>query len=167
MPDYGFRPLVPADRALFDAWLAGPHVAGWWGDAEAEWALIEEDWASARTGRPVTDMRIVTHGGRPFAYVQDWDVRDHDAPQYADLPEGSRAIDTFLGDPAYLGRGHAPAYLRARADALLEAGAPCVAVDPDPGNARALAAYARAGFEPHREVPCEDGDPVRVMLRRG
>jgi aminoglycoside 6'-N-acetyltransferase len=159
---YRFEPFTRADYPLIRDWLARPHIEGWWGDAQTEIALIEEEMETGST-----DMRLVWHQptGRPFAYVQDYDAHHWPMPHYADLPAGSRAMDTFLGDPAYLGQGHAGAYLRARADQLLAAGAPCVVVDPDPRNLRAVAAYARAGFVGERIAPCEDGDPVRIMCR--
>jgi aminoglycoside 6'-N-acetyltransferase len=142
-------------------WLAKPHIGGWWGTGWVETALMDED----RDGGKV-DMRIVWHAetNRPFAYVQDYNVRAWPAPQYADLAEGARALDMFLGDPAYLGKGHASAFVRLRAHQLLGAGAPLVAVDPAPENTRAVATYAKAGFEGTRITPCEDGDPVRIML---
>lgn len=156
--EYRFIPVTQADYPMLRDWLSEPHIDGWWGTPEKEIALIEGDRAARRT-----DMRIVWHDGRPFAYVQDWDLHQEGVPQFADLPVGSRAIDTFLGDPTFLGQGHAARYLRARARALLDAGIPVVGVDPDPANLRAIAAYEKAGFAGERVVPCEDGDPVRVM----
>ncbi|MEO0359105.1 MAG: GNAT family N-acetyltransferase [Pseudomonadota bacterium] len=159
---YTFRPLYPADETMFCGWLDQPHIAGWWGRGAEEWALVKHDFADPN--QPV-DMRIVEHGGTPFAYVQDYDVTAFDAPQYADLPSASRAIDTFLGAVQFLGKGHAAAYLAQRTNTLLAQGAQTIAVDPDPNNTRAIAAYARAGFIKHRITPCEDGDPVQVMVK--
>jgi len=159
--EYRFRPLVASDRRLFDRWLAEPHIDGWWGDAATEWAEIERDWAEGNTG---TDMRIVEHRAHPFAYVQDYDVHFYDMPHYAHLRKRARGMDAFLGDPAYLGRGHGAAFLRARALQLIAAGAPLVAVDPAPDNTRAIAAYLRAGFAGDTILPCEDGTPIRLML---
>lgn len=161
---YRFRPLVPADRPLFERWLAEPHIGGWWGDAASEWAEILRDWAEGNTG---TDMRIVEHQGHPFAYVQDYEVHFYDMPHYAHLPRGARAMDAFLGDPAFLGRGHGAGFLRARARQLLAAGAPLVAVDPSPDNAPAIAAYLRAGFSGTQIVNGETGAPVRLMTMAG
>ncbi len=160
-PDYRFRPLVATDRRLFDDWLGQPHMGGWWADAATEWAMIEQDWAE---GRSDTDMRIVELDGYPFAYVQDYEVHAYAMPHYAALPRGARGIDCFLGDPAYLGQGHGAGFLRQRALQLLAAGAPLVAVDPDPENTRAIACYAAAGFRGTDIVACEDGSPVRLML---
>lgn len=158
---YRFEALTRADFPMIHDWLSQPHIGGWWGTGWAETKLMDEDLGSGKT-----DMRIVWHvaSERPFAYVQDYDVRAWPAPQYADLAEGARALDTFLGDPTYLGKGHASAYLRARASELVAAGAPLVAVDPDPENTRAIATYAKAGFSGDRIAPCEDGDPVRIMV---
>ncbi len=160
-PDYAFRPLVRSDRRLFDDWLAQPHIGGWWGDAATEWALIEEDWATANTA---TDMRIVELDGHPFAYVQDFEVHTYPMPHYAQLPNGAHGMDSFLGDPAYLGQSHGAGFLRQRARQLLAAGAPLIAVDPDPDNTRAIAAYEAAGFRGDTVLPNEDGSPARVML---
>lgn len=157
-PDYAFVPLTRADYPLLRGWLAQPHVRAWWGDPEAEIALIDADLDAGPT-----DMRIVHHAGRPFAYVQDYPAHHWPLPQYAGFPPGTRAVDTFLGEPDMLGRGHAARYLRARAEALLAAGCPAVVIDPDPTNERAVRAYRRAGFAGDTILPCEDGDPVIVM----
>lgn len=161
-PDYAFVPVTRADYPLLRRWLAEPHVRAWWGDPEEEIAMIDEDIDAMGQGGP-TDMRIVRHEGRPFAYVQDYLAHHWEMPHYRDFPEGTRAVDTFLGEPAMLGRGHAARYLRQRAGELLAAGAPAVVIDPDPANERAVRAYRRAGFQGDRIVPCEDGDPVIVM----
>ncbi|RVT85838.1 GNAT family N-acetyltransferase [Rhodobacteraceae bacterium CCMM004] len=157
MADYTFRPITLDDLPMFKAWLDAPHIDGWWADGGTEARLVEEDM-----GGDTVDMRIVELEGAPFAYIQDYDAHAFDAPQYADLPPGSRAIDTFLGDPAYLGRGHGAGYVGQRIRALRRRH-PLVCTDPDPANARAIAAYRAAGFRPHRVCPCEDGDPVQVM----
>lgn len=150
--------MTRADYPILRAWLAEPHVAAWWGDADTEQALFERDIDSG-----ATDMRIVELDGHPFAYVQDYDVDPPEMPQYADLPPGARGLDTFLGDPGYLGRGHGARYLARRARQLLEAGASAVAVDPDPDNTRAIAAYEKAGFRRRSITADANGDPVQVM----
>ena len=162
-PDYTFRKLTRSDMALFHHWLEQPHMGGWWGDGATEWAKREPEMESNLLHESPTDMRIVELGGTPFAYIQDYDVHAHAMPQCADLPAKSRAMDSFLGDPAYLGQGHGSGFIRARALQLLAEGAPLIAVDPDPANARAIAAYTRARFKPLYIRPNEDGTPVQVM----
>lgn len=159
MADYTFRPLERADYPMVRRWLAEPHIGGWWGDGETELRLIDADMATA----PVpTDMRIVEYRGQPFAYVQDYDAHHFDMPQYKDLPPKTRAMDTFLGDPAFLGQGHASGYLAQRISELRRH-YPMVAVDPDPANLRAIRTYSRAGLRHRWTTTGEDGDPVNVM----
>jgi aminoglycoside 6'-N-acetyltransferase len=47
---------------------------------------------------------------------------------------------------------------------LLQKGAPRVMTDPDPDNARAVRAYAKAGFQHDRMVETPDG-PALLMVR--
>jgi aminoglycoside 6'-N-acetyltransferase len=162
-PDYTFRKLARADMALFHHWLEQPHLGGWWADGATEWALLEPEIEANLVHENLTDMRIVELNGHPFAYIQDYDVHAYTMPQCADLPTKSRAMDSFLGDPAYLGQGHGSGFIHARATQLLAEGAPLIAVDPDPANTRAIAAYARAGFRPLYIRDSEDGSPVQVM----
>ncbi len=162
MAEYRFRPMTRADLPMFKAWLDQPHMGGWWGDSGTEARLVEEDM-----GTGLVDMRIVEHledgHPTPFAYIQDYNAHSFDMPHYADQPADARAIDTFLGDPSYLGQGHGAGYLAARL-ADLHPTYSTVLTDPDVKNARAIAAYARAGFRRLEVRPCEDGDPVQVMI---
>lgn len=159
---YQFVPLTRADYHLIRQWLNEPHIAGWWGDPDTEIALMEQDMDTGPT-----DMRIVHFEGHPFAYVQDYPAHHWPAPQYKDYPKGTRAIDTFLGDPNYLRQGHAAGYMRQRAGELIAAGAPVVVVDPSPDNSNAIRAYRKAGFEGDKILPCEDGDPTLILEFKG
>lgn len=158
---YSFPRLTRAHYPLIESWLSQPHIGGWWGTAAAEIALMEEDLDAGPT-----DMRIVELDGHPFAFVQDYPAHHWPAPHFADLPADARAMDTFLGDPAFLAKGHAQAYLRQRALEIIEAGTSTVVIDPDPSNARAVATYRAAGFSALEERACEDGDVVLVMVFR-
>ncbi len=132
---YALRPVVGEDRALFLRWRAMPHVRAWWGEPDAD-----------GPADPRVSRWIAMSGGAPFAYVQDYAVHDWPGHHFAHLPPGARGIDLYIGESAMLGRGHGSALVRQHADALLDAGAPVVAVDPDPANARSIAAFRRAGF---------------------
>lgn len=82
-------------------------------------------------------MRIVSLGDKPFAYVQDYDVHSLPQPHFAHLPQRSRALDTYIGEPSMLGRRHGSIYLRLRALQLRAGGALLVAIDPAAHNLRA------------------------------
>ena len=56
-PDYRFVKVARTDYPMIRRWLDQPHIGGWWGDADTEIALIEEDIAQGPTA-----MRIVWQG---------------------------------------------------------------------------------------------------------
>lgn len=155
---HAFVPVTRGDYPLLRRRRAEPHALAWWGSPDEEVALIEDEIDSGPA-----DMRLVALADRPFAFVQDYPVDPDPPPQFAEASAGSRAVDSFLGEPAFHGRGHAAAYLRQRAGELLAAGAAVVLIDPAPGNERAVRCYRRAGFRDIAIRPCEDGDPVVVM----
>jgi len=99
-----------------------------------------------------------------FAYAQHYCVHVWPQPHFASLPQGSRAIDAFIGEPSMLGIGHGAKFLRVLAEQLMLEGASCVAVDPAPENIRAVRAYRRAGFRGDRMVETERGPAVLMIL---
>jgi aminoglycoside 6'-N-acetyltransferase len=158
---YSFRPATHTHLPMLCDWLATPEVVRWWGEPEEQYALLEED-----LDNPLMVMRIVACDGRPFAYVQDYDVHTWPQAHFAHLPEAARGIDAFIGVPDMIGRGHGAAFLRERAAQLIAAGAPVVAIDPDAANLRARAAYAKAGFIGDT-ILATAGGPVVVMVFGG
>ena len=157
---YSFRPMTAPDLLMARRWLETPEVRRWWGDPDREASLLEEDLGDSRMR-----MWIVSHEGRPFAYIQDYDPHDWAMHHFSHLPPESRGIDQFIGEPDMMGRGHGSAFIRAHVDRLFAEGAPVVATDPDPSNARAIRAYKKAGFEP---VAAQDTPwgPALIMLRK-
>jgi aminoglycoside 6'-N-acetyltransferase len=79
-------------------------------------------------------------------------------------PAGTRGIDQFIGEADLVGCGHGSAFIRAFSDRLLAAGTPRVITDPNPANARAIRAYAKAGFHKQHEVDTPDGRAL-LMVR--
>ena len=123
---------------MLEAWTREPHVAEWW-DADPYTVDGLQD--------PRVAMRIVEADGTPFAFAQDYAVHGWEDHHFAHLPCGSRGLDQFIGLPAMVGLGHGSAFLAQRMGELFAAGAPVLAVDPHPDNARAIAAYRKAGFQ--------------------
>jgi aminoglycoside 6'-N-acetyltransferase len=156
---YAFRPVGHADMPLLRGWLRTPEVLRWWGDATEQEALLRED-----LDQPAMVMRIVSLAGRPFAYAQDYEVHLWPQPHFAHLPQGSRAIDSFIGEPGMIGRGHGAAYLKLLAERLRAEGAPVVAIDPDCDNLRARRAYAKAGFRGDTVVETRSGLAILMIF---
>ncbi len=122
------------------SWLNRAHVRRWWGPPKV---ISAKDLADPRVAR-----WIVSHEGTPFAYMQDYTVHGWEDHHFAPLPQGSRGIDQYIGEPDMIGIGHGPAFMAQRIKTLLETGAPALATDPHPDNTRAIAAYRKLGFAP-------------------
>ncbi|MGL5011469.1 MAG: GNAT family N-acetyltransferase, partial [Paracoccaceae bacterium] len=109
MPDtgqYHFRAVTLADAGLLQRWQEAPHVSRWWGDDDL---LDAEELADPRVAR-----WIVSFGGHPFAYMQDYAVHGWGQHHFGHLPEGSRGIDQYIGDPAMIGKGHGTGFIGQR-----------------------------------------------------
>src|SRR5271165_807183 len=126
---YSFRPASIADLPRLRRWLMTPEVARWWGDPRTEFEALKTD-----LNEPKMTMRIVSFRGRAFAYAQDYEVHAWLQAHFMHLPQGARAIDSFIGWPSMIGKGHGAAYLRLLAGKLCAKGAPLVAIDPGAGN---------------------------------
>ncbi len=135
---YNFRPAALDDLPLLRGWLRTADVAAWWGTDDP---FDTGDLADGRIA-----AWIVSADDRPFAYLQDYDVHGWPDHHFRHLPQGSRGIDQFIGVPDMIGKGHGTAFISQRVQALFAEGAPVVATDPHPDNARAIAAYQKVGF---------------------
>lgn len=129
-----------SDLALLRMWQSHPHVQEWWNNNEPF------DEAKLRDTR--VSRWIVSNAERPFAFMQDYTVHGWKDHHFAHLPEGARGIDQYIGDPEMIGLGHGSAFMAIRMHALFKQGAPVIATDPHPDNARAIAVYKKLGFEP-------------------
>ena len=157
-PEYRFVKVTRADTPMLHRWLAAPHVTATWGDPDAELALIDADIDGGDC-----QMHVVHDGDTPFGFIQNWGAHESNVPHLTDLPPGTRAIDTLIGEPDYLGQGHAKRYVRQYADQLLAQGAPRVCTDPRLTNPRGLAMYRAAGFQPYARRRCETDEVVQIL----
>jgi aminoglycoside 6'-N-acetyltransferase len=157
MRNFTFRRLTTADLPLMQRWLEAPHVRAWWPDAERHVAMMLDDLNS-----PAVHMHVVCLINHPFAYVVDYDAKAYGQPQYADLPPGARAMDSFVGDSAFMGQGHASGYIGARVRDL-RLHHPMIAVGPNTKDTHAINIYNQAGFMKRRLAAARDGRLIQVM----
>lgn len=139
MTGYIIRAACAADVPILARWRAYSHVAQWWGDPSVE--PPEE-----MVGKPLVSCWIVEHADRPLGFIQDYAVHDWSPHHFDYLPPGARGMDVFVGEPAQLGVGHGPRFIRQHVDELFRRGAPAVGIDPHPDNLAAQAAFRKAGF---------------------
>jgi aminoglycoside 6'-N-acetyltransferase len=157
---YGFRRMTEADLPLLRQWLQTPDAAAWWGKLEDEMQNLAADLQE-----PGMRLWIVSLDDMPFAFLQDYDPRSWDQHPFSDLPPGTRGIDQTIGIPDMLGRGHGSALIAQHVQRLFGEGAPVVCTDPDPGNARAIRAYEKAGFTRFETRSTEWGECLLMLAR--
>ncbi|UFX45318.1 acetyltransferase [Bradyrhizobium sp. 41S5] len=155
---YHFRPMTTADLPQIKRWLALPHVRQWWGEPAEQYALVSGD-----LDEPAMDQFIVAAKGNDFGYIQCYDLTAWNSG-FGKQPEGTRGIDLFIGASDMVAGGHGSALIRAFVDDRLAQGAPRIVTDPNPANARAVRAYAKAGFREAGMVDTPDG-PALLMIR--
>jgi aminoglycoside 6'-N-acetyltransferase len=156
---YAFRSMTAEDLPQIRRWLAKPHVAQWWGDADEQYALVSGDF-----GHPAMDQFIVERDGRAFAYLQCYDPNAWPNHGFGALPPGARGIDQLIGEEDMIAQGHGSAFIRAFADGLLDSGVPRILTDPSAANTRAIRSYEKAGFRKDRPVNTPDGAAL-LMVR--
>lgn len=155
---YQFSPMTRTDLPLLRRWLATPEVTRWWGEPEEQLALVRDDLAE-----PAMAQFIVHCDGRPFGYLQCYDLAVWCDPAFGVQPRGTRGIDQFIGEPDMLGRGHGTALIRRFLTMRFTDGTPRIVTDPDPGNLRAIRCYEKAGFLRDRVVETHGG-PALLMV---
>ncbi len=138
----GLRPATLHDLELLRRWDAKPHVLeadpnddwGW----ETELAL-SPDWR---------EQLIAEIDGRPIGFVQIIDPAREDSHYWGDCPPNLRAIDLWIGEEAYLGRGYGTEMMeQALARSFRDPKVGAVLVDPLFARDRARRFYERLGFE--------------------
>ena len=149
---------IERDLPLVSVWLNRPHVARWWGDSA-------ETLAELRAHRPEA-VAVITLDARPVGLLcwQTPSRAELSQAGLADLPSELIDVDILLGEEDAQGRGVGPAALGLLFDRLRAQGATLVGIAAAMENQRALAAYAKAGFQPYRDF-VELGAPYRYFIR--
>ena len=160
-----FIPVAPEHYALLRKWLEAPHMREWWGDPETELGYIRDMVEGRDTTRPF----LITVSDEPVGYIQYWFIDHHqneestaDNPWLLELPRGTVGVDLSIGEAEKLSSGIGSAALAAFVAMLREKGHQSIIIDPDPRNARAVRAYAKAGFRPVPELK-DRTDDVLIM----
>jgi RimJ/RimL family protein N-acetyltransferase len=161
-----FVPVQAEHYPLLRTWLNAPHMQEWWGDPEQELGYIRDMVEGRDTTRPF----LISIGNDPVGYIQYWFVGHHqneqwiaDHPWLMELPSETIGIDLSIGRAEQLSKGIGSAALAAFAAGLHNDGHATIIIDPDPGNARAVRAYEKAGFRPVPRLVGRTGDDVLIM----
>jgi aminoglycoside 6'-N-acetyltransferase len=157
----GFVPVQPQHYPLLRMWLLEPHMQEWWGEPDIELGYIRDMVEGRDTTRPF----LIELEGEPVGYIQYWFVGHHqnaqwieDHPWLAELPPETVGVDLSIGCREKISKGIGSKALAAFVAMLRDRGHVSVIIDPDRDNARAVRAYAKAGFRPLPQLQGRTGD---------
>lgn len=141
MAEVTLRPAALGDLALLRKWDEAPHVVA--SDPNDDW-----NWETELARNPPWREQLVAElDGVPFGFVQIIDPAQEETRYWGEVPANLRAIDIWIGEAAYLGRGLGSALMALalqRCFAAPEVAA--VLIDPLESNTRARRFYERLGF---------------------
>ncbi|HEU5367089.1 MAG TPA: GNAT family N-acetyltransferase [Ktedonobacterales bacterium] len=143
-----FRPLQRDDLPWLYAAHLEPHVRQWWDPPASLDALDERFERQQRTHEP-PDRYIILYGSVPIGTIQTFPIRSwRDYHTAIQIEEEAAGVDMFIGDRNYLHQGLGGPILRQFLREIVftnAAFASCI-IGPEPENASAIKAYAKAGF---------------------
>ena len=158
MPEIFFIPLQSTHFPLLLKWLEAPHLKTWW-DQDIRWTpeLIQEKYGTYTQGykaekgiKKPLQAYIIYIANVPIGYIQFYNAY-HFPRENGDLPEGLpknlAALDFYIGDPDYVGKGIGSLILNKFLKDHIQGKFEACFVDPDPTNQWAIRAYEKAGFQ--------------------
>lgn len=167
-----FQPLREKHFTNLLTWLGMPHVKAWW-DTDVVWTpeLVHQKYIPYVQGyklengvRKAMHAFVVCVHDHPIGYIQAYNAYDfpRDAPLEG-LPESLGALDVFIGEPDWIGKGFGSRVLKDFLTHFCDERWDHMFTDPDRHNHAAIRAYEKAGFCRFKEV--EDAEVV-WMLRQ-
>lgn len=152
----GFKDLSDTDFSLLFSWLQAPHVKKWW-DQEVNYTLdlVKEKYSSYVKGYKKVDGEnkpihafIIHSDEHPIGYIQYYNAYDFPRDDYklVTLPKSLAAIDLFVGDKNYLGKGIGQKVLELFLENYVFTEFDYVIVDPESNNLVAISTYKKVGF---------------------
>ena len=167
-----FEPLSDSDFSHLLTWLQAPHVKKWWDPAfNYTLELVEKKYSTYVDGyKQVGDESnpihafIIHSDERPIGYIQYYNAYDFpsDGYQLNNLPRSLAAIDMFIGDENYLGKGVGQRVMELFLDNHVFTKFDYAFVDPDSSNVAAIKTYGKMRFK-----ACDDqvDRSVRLMTK--
>lgn len=169
-----FQPLQKPHLPLLLKWLETPHVKAWW-DQDVCWTheLIKEKFGSYVHGYKVEQglkkpmqAYIIYIDDVPVGYIQLYNAHDfprEDNIPLTDLPNSLAALDIFIGEEDYVGKGFSAELMKQFLEEYVDPSYDACFVDPDTANIKALRAYEKAEFKKVKTI--KEGT-VTWMLRK-
>ena len=136
------RPAETSDIELLQEWDSKPHVIAASG-SDTPW-----DWRAELGISPAwRDLLIAEVDGRSIGVMQIIEPAEEESRYWGDVAAGQRAIDIWIGEESYLGRGYGTRMMRMALEKCFDGyGATAVLIDPLVSNQDAHRFYERLGF---------------------
>lgn len=166
-PDCSFKEsMLDKDFELLFSWLQMPHVKKYWpanqgsssdSDNEANYTLelVKEKYSDYARGHKKIDGKnkpinafIIQNEDHPIGYIQYYNAYDfpRDGYELNNLPKSLAAIDMFIGNKEYLGKGIAHQSLELFMKNYVFKYFDYAFVDPYISNLRAIRCFDKSGF---------------------
>ncbi len=153
-----FRPLQLVHFPLLLKWINTKHVSRWWRE-NREWSLddviqkyetyCEGYKVTGNSTKPIHAFIIEVHS-QPIGFIQYYNANDfprENGPLPQDLSENLAALDLFIGEPEFIGKGFGPLIIEAFLNDPVKLMFKACFVDPDCANKQAIRAYEKTGFQ--------------------
>lgn len=166
-----FKPLSNSDFTILLSWLEAPHVKKWV-DQDVTYTidLVKEKYGPYVRGyKQVADEQkpihafIIYYDEEPIGYIQYYNAYDfpRDGYELQNLPTSLAAVDMFIGDELYLGKGIGEKALALFLEGQIYRKFDYAFVDPAVSNKRAIRCYEKVGFS---KISAIKGANVILML---
>lgn len=151
-----FITLTENHLTLLLKWLGIPHVKNWWDEnIDHTEESIKEKYSSYASGYKLEEglnksisAFIILVDDKPIGYIQLYNAYDFARGKVLEgLPKSLGAIDFFIGEEEYLGKGLGYKILKEFDYQDYE----YIIVDPDMDNLAAIKTYEKAGFKKTKE----------------
>ena len=155
------RCATPDDVDLLRRWDAAPHVIA--AKGSGDWGWVRElarrpDWC---------EQLVAEVDGVPVGFLQIIDPAREDSHYWGECPAGLRAIDIWIGEEAYLGRGLGTGMMRMAIErCFADPSVTAILIDPMASNTRARRFYERLGFRFVENRRFDDDDCAVYRLER-
>jgi len=164
------EPLSTSHFSLLLTWLTNAHVKEWW-DKDTAWTLelIAEKYQCYVDGYKIEkdhkkpmQAYVFCVDFVPTGYIQLYNAYDFERePVLRDLPCSLAALDIFIGDELFLGKGIGSFVIDSFVHTFCMGKYDYIFVDPNKDNTSAIKCFEKAGFKKTREV-----DGAVWMLRQ-
>lgn len=136
------RPATLDDVALLRRWDDQPHVIA--SDPDTDW-----EWEFELGRSPEWREQLIAEvNGHAIGFIQIIDPALEESHYWGNMPANLRAIDIWIGESAYLGKGYGTQMMQlALARCFANPAVSAVLIDPLASNTRAHRFYGQQGFK--------------------